>query len=448
MFFSSCQKPKAEHTIIKGEIQNGNVDTVIIKDVLNKAVDSIAIKDKKSFIDTLKLPAGYYKINIGKEYTWTYLAPGYNLDLKVDNNSFDKTVSYTGKGSKINNYLSKKMLKSIELKPKSSYLYYGKLDEKSFLKLEDSIQNVMDDLLKKSGIEDQDFINLEKKEHILKKAAVLYKFEMVKKYLTRNDDYKNSDSFPNPLQNIDINDAAMMKVPGFPPVVENYLAYKQSRQDSIKDDDPLVSLKMVEKEITNPKLRELLAYNNAKYNLMYTKNLDAFFTLFNKLTQNTEHKIEIQKKYDNIKVMTRGNPAPDFTAYDIDGKEYHLKDFAGKPLYIDLWATWCSPCRAEIPFLEKIKAQYKDKNINFLSLDVYDDTAKWKAMVKAQNMGGWQLSSPDREMDFLKKFVVDGIPRFILLDKDGKIIDANAPRPSDKKLIELLDKSLSENGKN
>jgi len=74
---------------------------------------------------------------------------------------------------------------------------------------------------------------------------------------------------------------------------------------------------------------------------------------------------------------------------------------------------------------------------------VYDKKDKWEQMVKQQKMEGWQLISTDREMPFLKKYVVDGIPRFILLDAEGKIIDANAPRPSDKHLADLIDKTLS-----
>ncbi len=448
---SACQtnkENKVDYAVISGGISNFYTDKIIIQDVMNKPVDTIQIDSLHKFVDTLKVRGGYYKIKFGPQYTWTYLKPGYKLHIKVDNNRFDESLTYTGEGSDVNNYLAKRMLTEIALRPKLSYKNYGQLDEKNMLKLMDSIQNVLNQTLEQAHLKDADFIALEKKHNMLKKANVLNQYEMVKRYFTHNEKYKNSPDFPDPMLGIDINDPKMMKVPGFSQSVEGYLQYKLAQKEQTNDFDPILPMQMIEKTLSNPELQEELAYNNAKFNLLYTKDLNQFYALFNKMVKNPEYKKEIKKKYDLIKEMVRGKDSPDFTAYDINLKKYHLKDFAGKPLYIDLWATWCGPCRAEIPFLDKIKEAYKNKPITFLSLDVYDDAGKWAAMVEGQKMSGWQLMSPDRDMPFLKKYVVDGIPRFILLDKNGKIIDANAPRPSEQELIKLLDKTLSENGKN
>ena len=111
-------------------------------------------------------------------------------------------------------------------------------------------------------------------------------------------------------------------------------------------------------------------------------------------------------------------------------------------MYVDVWATWCGPCKAEIPFLKKVEKQYHGKNILFLSLsiDKAKDHDKWKAMIKDKELGGIQLfADNDWNSKFVTDYLIKGIPRFILIDPTGNIVTANAPRPSNKKLIELFD---------
>ncbi len=441
----SCQQ-KTENTsqepvIISGTVQNAPVPAVILKNVRNKPVDTIKLDNKGFFADTLKLTEGYYKLNIGPQYTWTYLKPGNHLQINVDFNDFDKSLSYKGKGATVNNYLAKKMLTGIALRPKTAYQYYGNLDEKAFLALQDSIENVYNSSLK--NVNDEKFVALEHFRNKVNKATLLSRYPMVKAYLTHQQTYQTSADYPKAFEGIDINDKRFLLIPKGSQIVSEYLNYLIAQKQPGNEIDPYQRLQAIDSVLSDPELKEQLAAQEAKYNLMYTQKLEDFYRLFDKIVHNPDLKKPIQEKYHNIKAMVPGAPSPDFTAYDINGKAYHLKDFAGKPLYIDLWATWCAPCRAEIPYLEKLKVKYKNKPITFLSLDVYDDQAKWEQMVKQQKMDRWQLISTDRDMPFLKKYVVDGIPRFILLDAGGKIIDANAPRPSDKEIENLLNKAIA-----
>ena len=110
-----------------------------------------------------------------------------------------------------------------------------------------------------------------------------------------------------------------------------------------------------------------------------------------------------------------------------------------------MWATWCGPCRREIPFLGKIEEKYNGKNIAFvsISIDVQKDIEKWRTLVKEKQLGGVQLiADKDWSSDFVRSFGINGIPRFILIDPNGKIINADAERPSDPKLQQILDSLL------
>ncbi|MES2812454.1 MAG: TlpA disulfide reductase family protein [Bacteroidota bacterium] len=137
-----------------------------------------------------------------------------------------------------------------------------------------------------------------------------------------------------------------------------------------------------------------------------------------------------------------GTDSPTFNYENHKGGTTKLEDFKGKYVYIDVWATWCGPCRAEIPHLKKTEEAYHGKNIEFISLsiDAQKDHDKWKKFVDEKQLGGVQImADKDWNSDFVKSYDIQGIPRFILVGPDGKIVNADAPRPSSPELAQLLD---------
>ena len=134
--------------------------------------------------------------------------------------------------------------------------------------------------------------------------------------------------------------------------------------------------------------------------------------------------------------------SPSFDYENHKGGKTKLEDLRGKYVYIDVWATWCGPCRAEIPHLKKIEEKYHGKNIEFVSIsvDVDKDHDKWQKFVTEKQLGGIQLfADKNWTSDFIKAFGINSIPRFILIGPDGKVIKADAARPSSASLTELLD---------
>ena len=127
------------------------------------------------------------------------------------------------------------------------------------------------------------------------------------------------------------------------------------------------------------------------------------------------------------------------------GGKTSFDDLNGKYTYIDVWATWCGPCIAEIPSLKKVEKEFHGKNIEFvsISIDREKDHEKWKKMIVDRSLGGMQLfADKNWESQFIQDYMIKGIPRFILIDPQGNIVNSNAPRPSDKKLVKTL-KSLN-----
>lgn len=146
--------------------------------------------------------------------------------------------------------------------------------------------------------------------------------------------------------------------------------------------------------------------------------------------------------------ILRGMKAPEFKAVDLKGKEYTSADFAGRVQVLDFWFTGCVPCRAEMPFMEKIAEEMQDSPISFLSmsLDVGDELiALWKQMVQDKNGKEYQLNVPGGfKSELVKEYLIHGVPRIVIIDKQGNIVDAYAKRPSDPKLKALLEQLVKE----
>lgn len=130
----------------------------------------------------------------------------------------------------------------------------------------------------------------------------------------------------------------------------------------------------------------------------------------------------------------RGVKGYDFTAFKPDGSELKLSDFSGKVVVIDTWATWCAPCLEHRPGMLKLAKKYEDNQaVVFLMVSVDKSVDRWKKYVARTNEGqhGIEVIIPNgMDSMFGDKYLVKSIPKYMLIGKDGVIIDSNLPEPS------------------
>jgi len=182
-----------------------------------------------------------------------------------------------------------------------------------------------------------------------------------------------------------------------------------------------------------------------KYNFKPNSNFEDELTKFKTLAayvKDEKSRTELNNSFSNLKYTFRGANLPDVAFKDAAGNDVKLKSLAaGKYIYIDLWASWCKPCIAEIPNLQKLENEYKDKNIVFVSISLDADKNDWKNKMAELKSEGHQLELGNSAYDKLMN--VSGIPHFLLYDPAGKLIMYKAPRPGTQEIKAFFDQFLS-----
>ncbi|WP_316846225.1 TlpA disulfide reductase family protein [Pedobacter psychrodurus] len=212
-------------------------------------------------------------------------------------------------------------------------------------------------------------------------------------------------------------------------------------------DDDLQSAYLL---VSNQNLRDAYSFYKLKAYIKATKGI-SFNEETEKIVFNNLHKIKdtaysnaILANLQKAKTMLAGAEGFKSALENTDGKPAFFKQYAGKYLYIDVWATWCGPCKRERPYLDELAARYKGKNISFVgvSIDNPNQKQKWLDMVKAETNNNIDQLFAGSASAFVKYYDITAIPRFLIFDREGKLLQYDAPRPSDTKVTVLLDRLL------
>ncbi|HNP17058.1 MAG TPA: TlpA disulfide reductase family protein [Fulvivirga sp.] len=450
----SCNKPMEEQVVttkLTGVITNPKSNMVKLT---NKEFDLIdTLSDVGSFaIELVINKPTYFTFRHGDEIASIYLNSGDSLNLSLDTNNFDESLTFSGNSKDQNQYMVAKVLsKDTEMGFRE---LYG-LNEEDFLLTTDSIQTKYDGLLAGSMkvSDDSLFYYTEKKKNELETILNKARYENNHKYATNDTTFKVSEDYYVFFDDLDRNNESLLSIPLYRYALDTYIDYKFDGFDFDYKKDPIAKafnhrMDIIGNEFSNEKVKlELMAMQADRYlSRVDASSAEQALDKIKAMDTDKKYIADLEEKWGLLKKVAVGQPVPNLQFVNTSGDSLSLADLKGKMVYIDVWATWCGPCLAELPSLEKLQVELKDREVTFMSVSIDDTMDPWKKMVEKKEMKGIQVYSPGAwKSDIITSFVINGIPRFILIDKNGIILDNDASRPSGD-IKEVILKNLNSEG--
>lgn len=248
------------------------------------------------------------------------------------------------------------------------------------------------------------------------------------------------------VRSIDLNDTDMMMDNMGIQVCDMRLRWEQGITPATENGRQIDYLNIVKQFITNQQVRNQMA------TILVESYLDGggselikeVFACYRTLCDDSATIARLTPRYEELTVLSVGSPAPDFEMIDPQGRRSKLSDFKGKYVMMDIWATWCGPCKVEIPYFEK---QYElfagDSRIEFISISLDEKVDAWKKMLE-DDKPQWKQFVVENgiKSDFCTRYFINSIPRFLLIDPQGNIVSVAVMRPSDKGFTEYIRKYL------
>lgn len=395
-----------------------------------------------------------------------FIAPGYDLTISGDfsnNTSALLTKHFDGYGCVANRYMQISDSLAIQSKNKK---YWFDMDTQELVSYENRKQKQEDSIMRL--VFDQKHAPDEYYNFFLKKIRFDNKFQrldnitwhtVTDKAFTYQQaiDFVSGNADASLLKNI--NNAEYLVSDAYITFMcDGYYAYLNMlncKKDTTGCDakNNFDNCAKIISSVYKGKIKDIALYNYLNKGLTYCRSFEelnyykkefpAYTVQFSKQsTRDTLEKLFAVKENELIAKQI-GKPAPAFTAEDSLGKVYNIADYKGKVVLIDLWASWCVPCRGEGPYLGKIADKYKsDNRIAFISVAVWDKKDNWKTAMKQDKPAWLQLFDTDGTVQ--KSYVANSIPKFIVVDKQGNIVSFDAPMPSDhSELQKILDAELA-----
>jgi thiol-disulfide isomerase/thioredoxin len=426
----------------------------------------IELKLKEPVIATIKIMDKQSKV---------FILPNSSLRITKDEKS-ETGFRFEGHGADENVYLSESISISDKIKSANGEFIYN-LEPEQFLSRSDSLISTLTTLLNtySERLSKESFVRFQKRNQL----EILY-LKLFYIYLQKNNDLNeqllaNKEGYayeetkiPTKLAEIENEielDSTLFGASFYSQILEMFLErtiyqpnINVATWEKTQDYFPVKTAKLINDRKYQPPFKEYLLAKNIIHWLNRNRalaSIDSLMADFRNRYPNSPYQLTLQNRYQELTVTSledkkidfktnemeainqlAGQSSTDFSGLSPEGDDIHLQDFRGKVVYIDVWATWCGPCREEIPSVQRLKLHFATNDVVFLYVSVDENTTRWKRLLESDKkfIGNHIHLEGDQLSMFKKNYLISYIPRYMLIDQDGKIVSADAARPSSDKI--------------
>jgi len=418
---SSCSR---DNTVrISGRIENGDS---IVSIWLEDSIYTFPLDANNFFAGKIPLKRSEYATLLHNSLN-LYLSPGEDLEIYVNALNFSGSLYFRGSLGGINSYLKEQEVAVFFDKD-----YYALEEEEFVAKMKDMIDEKTKLLEAKNF--DKSFTALEKERIRYSVGGRGSFYPLYRKSMHPEENYRPGRAFRDFMSSFSLNNEDLFGASDYRSFLLSYVYLQGRRENGTSENYSDGIADYILSTVANPTIRNFLLTEIVYRHIWENNGLngaDYLLSVFRRECTDRTKVAYIDELADLWGKLLPGRPAPDFAVSDREGQTVKLRDFRGSYLYITVWATWCVPCKSELPYLELLDKQYYGKNIKFLTVAIDDpgNRKNWEHFLDEHNYPGVH-TIVDADGKFNEAYMIISVPRFILIDPLGNIVNSNAPRPS------------------
>lgn len=382
---------------------------------------------------------------VGKGFP-VFISPAGELKVSGNTSDLPGSIRYSGTGAEANDYLAEvdEIYKEHEF---WNNQFYGQLDSSEFLKRRAKIQSQIEAINTEAieNVSDSDTLRSILETEIIYRALFQdFNFEIYygapldidASKMLENPLFLNSYSVPHHLA-LEL----FLRSRVFKPI---WSRYETENRDSINYIFPQLAYKEIMSMETSMQLKELFS-SKLIYSYLssaeLTPSVDTIYEHWQSLFPESYYASILENDYKSILALESGIVAPEIYGKTPEGDSLLLSELKGKVIYIKVWATWCGPCLKSIPDWNKLQEEFEEnEEVVFLSISTDADTDKWREMVRTRQLAGINIITDSKRI--MDDYLIPGIPRYILIDQNARVVDARAQSPAEEeikaRILELM----------
>lgn len=459
-FAFACKGPDPETVLISGMVEDPPDQPISLEircDVLDQTIQEydLALDGQNAF--SLEFPLTgptLGTIYFGRQSIPVFFEPGYDLFIHAKASALPEKLFFTGKGSEENNFYHDFIRNEMgQTEGRSFYRLAGQKEAEELMAFLDSLTKHR--LLQ---YEAAGFRSATPFDHHMRGQIKYDKYRMLMEY---PEAFRHTNRLgerptmaPGYYAFLDapgLFDDRFLSAPHYIRFLTLYLNHVHAHdyEGEVRAESRNKSLFRMAGQLFPPKTAQFQqarivadALNRSRF-----EEANALYKAFLERKPAQSYEKAVQKLYKVVYKISPGQLAPDFTLTDLSGEKVSLRDFEGRVIFMDFWASWCVPCIQQLPHARELKSRMREyldrQELVFLYVSVDTNEEAWRNRVREHQIEGVHLYANGWEMA-REQYNVRGVPSYFVIGKDQRVFDNRPPRPSHPDIDKVLRAALQQ----